>query len=160
MSKILVAYFSASGVTKKVAEELAELEQADLFEIVPETLYTAEDLDWRNKNSRSSVEMNDPNCRPAITGAVENMAGYDTIFLGFPIWWGREPSVVDTFLDAYDLKGKTIVPFCTSGGSGMGSTAERINNLTARACKVLEGKRYGGTVSMKDLKIWMDEIGI
>ena len=160
MSKILVAYFSASGVTKKVAEELAELEKADLFEIVPETLYTAEDLDWRNKSSRSSVEMNDPNCRPAITGTVANMAEYDTIFLGFPIWWGREPSVVDTFLDAYDLKGKTIVPFCTSGGSGMGNTAERINNLTGRASKVLEGKRYGGTVSMADLKIWMDEIGI
>ena len=160
MSKILVAYFSASGVTKKVAEELAELEKADLFEIVPETLYTAEDLDWRNKSSRSSVEMNDPNCRPAITGTVANMAEYDTIFLGFPIWWGREPSVVDTFLDAYDLKGKTIVPFCTSGGSGMGNTAERINNLTGRASKVLEGKRYGGTVSMAGLKIWMDEIGI
>ena len=160
MSKILVAYFSASGVTKKVAEELASLENADLFEIVPEALYTAEDLDWRNKSSRSSVEMNDPNCRPAITGQVANMDEYDTIFLGFPIWWGREPSVVDTFLDAYDLKGKTIVPFCTSGGSGMGNTAERINNLTGRASKVLEGKRYGGTVSMADLKIWMDEIGI
>ena len=160
MSKILVAYFSASGVTKKVAEELAELEQADLFEIVPEKLYTAEDLDWRNKQSRSTLEMNDPNCRPAIVGKVDNMEAYDTIFLGFPIWWGREPSVVDTFLDAYDLKGKTIIPFCTSGGSGMGNTSERINNLTGRSSKVLEGKRYGGTVSMKDLKIWMEDLGM
>ena len=160
MSKILVAYFSASGVTKKVAEELAELEQADLFEIVPEKLYTPEDLDWRNKQSRSTLEMNDPNCRPAIVGKVDNMEAYDTIFLGFPIWWGREPSVVDTFLDAYDLKGKTIIPFCTSGGSGMGNTSERINNLTGRSSKVLEGKRYGGTVSMKDLKIWMEDLGM
>ena len=158
MSKILVAYFSASGVTKKVAEELAQLEEADLFEITPEQLYTAEDLDWRNKESRSSVEMNDPNCRPAIVGKVENMEAYDTIFVGFPIWWGREPSVVDTFLDGYDMSGKTIIPFCTSGGSGMGNTSARLANLTERKAKVLEGKRYGGTVSLEDLKIWMDDL--
>ena len=114
MSKVLVAYFSASGVTKKVAEELAKVEKADLFEIVPETLYTSEDLDWRNQQSRSTVEMKDLNCRPAITGQVENMGQYDVVFVGFPIWWGREPSVVDTFLDAYDFSGKKIVPFCTS----------------------------------------------
>ena len=160
MSKVLVAYFSPMGTTKKVAEELAEIENADLFEIVPEQLYTAEDLDWRDKGSRSTVEMNDPNCRPAIVGKVEGMEEYDTILLGFPIWWGREPSVVDTFLDGYDLKGKTIVPFCTSGGSGMGNTAERLNNLLKREARVLEGKRYGGTVSMKDLKIWMEDLGL
>ena len=160
MSSILVAYFSPTGTTKKVAEELAQLEQADLFEIVPEQPYTAADLDWRDTSSRSTVEMKDPNCRPAMSGSVENMEKYDTILLGFPIWWGREPSVVDTFLDAHDLKGKTIIPFCTSGGSGMGNTSERINNLTGRACKVLEGKRYGGTVSMADLKLWMEDLGM
>lgn len=160
MSKVLVAFFSASGVTKKVAEEIAEIEGADLFEIVPEQPYTEADLDWRDKQSRSTLEMNDPNCRPAITGTVEGIEGYDVVFLGFPIWWGREPSVVDTFLDACDLSGKTIIPFCTSGGSGMGNTAERINNLTGRKCKVLEGKRYGGTVSMADLKLWMDDLGV
>ena len=158
MSKILVAYFSASGVTKEVAKEIAEMEQADLFEIEPEQAYTEADLDWRNKESRSTVEMNDPNCRPAMKGKVEDMGQYDTVFLGFPIWWGREPSIVDTFLDAHDLKGKTIIPFCTSGGSGFGNTAARLNNLLNREAKVMEGKRYGGKVSMADLKIWMDEL--
>lgn len=158
MSDILVVYFSPTGTTKKVAMELAELEQADLFEIIPQEPYTAADLDWRNEKSRSSVEMGDPNARPAIADTVASIDAYDTIFLGFPIWWGREPSIVDTFLDAHDLKGKTIIPFCTSGGSGMGNTATRIDNLTNRECKVLEGKRYGGTVSMEDLKIWMDDL--
>ena len=104
--------------------------------------------------------MKDPNCRPAIVGKVENMDQYDVVFVGFPIWWGREPSVVDTFLDDYELSGKTIIPFCTSGGSGMGNTSERINNLTGRTASVLEGKRYGGTVSMEDLKLWMEDLGI
>lgn len=160
MSKVLVAYFSPTETTKKVAQEIAELEEADLFEIVPEQPYTAADLDWRDTMSRSTVEMNDPNARPAMVGKVENMEAYDTVFIGFPIWWGREPSVVDTFLDAHDLAGKVIIPFCTSGGSGMGNTSERINNLTGRKAKVLEGKRYGGTVSMKDLKIWMEDLGM
>ena len=160
MSEVLVAYFSATGTTKKVAEELAELEPADLFEIVPKQPYTAEDLDWRNETSRSSVEMNDPNARPEMLDTVASMSAYDTIFLGFPIWWGREPSIVDTFLDAHDLKGKTIVPFCTSGGSGMGNTSTRIDNLTGRECKVLEGQRYGGNVSIADLKVWMDNLKI
>ena len=160
MRKTLVAYFSVSGVTRKVAEELAQIEEADLFEIVPETPYTAADLDWRDENSRSTVEMKDPNCRPAITAKVPDMDAYDVLFIGFPIWWGREPSVVDTFLDDYDLTGKTIIPFCTSGGSGLGNTSERIRNLTGRKANVLEGKRYGGTVSMEDLKIWMEDLGL
>ena len=154
MNKILVAYFSASGVTKKVAEELAKVEKADLFEIVPETLYTAADLDWRDQQSRSTLEMKDPNCRPAIVGQVEDMAQYDVVFIGFPIWWGREPSVVDTFLDAYDFSGKKIVPFCTSGGSGFGETAKRIQEIVGAAAAVGEGTRLGGTVSEEDLKTW------
>lgn len=158
MSNILVAFFSPTGTTKKVAQEIAQLEEADLFEIVPVQPYTAEDLDWRDAQSRSSLEMTDPGSRPAMAETVNNIELYDTIFLGFPIWWGREPSIIDTFLDAHDFRGKIIIPFCTSGGSGMGHTSERINNLTRREAKVLEGKRYGGEVSLADLKIWMDNL--
>ena len=159
MSKILVAYFSPTATTKRVAEDLAKYENADLFEIVPEKAYTEADLDWRDASSRSTLEMNDPNCRPEMTGRVDAIDQYDTVFLGFPIWWGREPSIVDTFLVSHDMSGKTIIPFCTSGGSGMGNTTARIQNLVGKDAKVLEGKRYGGRVSMKDLKIWMDELG-
>ncbi len=160
MSKVLVAYFSAGGVTEKVAKELAEVEKADLFEIVPTPRYTAADLDWRNQQSRSTLEMKDPDCRPAISGKVENMDQYDVVFVGFPIWWGREPSVVDTFLDGYDFAGKKIVPFCTSGGSGYGETSKRIQGIVGAAAKVEEGTRLGGTVSEKDLKTWIAGLGL
>lgn len=156
MSKILVAYFSASGVTKNAAQDLAKAEGADLYEIIPEVPYTAADLNWNDKNSRSTKEMNDPGCRPAIANSVENMDQYDTVFIGFPIWWGREPSIVDTFLEAYDFSGKIIIPFCTSGGSGIGFTGDRINDLLGRKAKVSAGKRFGGDVSFKDLKTWAD----
>ena len=160
MNKVLVAYFSASGVTRKVAEELAKVEKADLYEIVPATLYTSEDLDWRNQQSRSSVEMKDLSCRPALTGQVENMGQYDVVFVGFPIWWGREPSVVDTFLDAYDFAGKKIIPFCTSGGSGIGETAKRIQEIVGTAATVEEGTRLGGAISEKDLETWTAGLGL
>ena len=156
MSKKLVAYFSVSGVTAKVAQEIAAVENADCFEIKPETPYTKEDLDWTNKQSRSTLEMSDLNCRPAITGCVENMAQYDVVFVGFPIWWGREPSAVDTFLTAYDFSGKKIIPFCTSGGSDIGKTAERIQCLVGENACVDTGKRLGGEISESDLKIWME----
>ena len=119
MSKILIAYFSASGVTARAAEEMATATGADLYEIVPAQPYTAADLDWRDKGSRSSLEMTDPASRPAIAGSVADMGQYDTVFVGFPIWWGVEPRVVDTFLERYDFAGKTMIPFATSGGSGM-----------------------------------------
>lgn len=154
MSNVLVAYFSASGVTKSVATELAKVSKADMFEITPETPYTAADLDWKDQQSRSTLEMKDPNCRPAITGQVEDMAQYDVVFVGFPIWWGREPSVVDTFLDAYDFTGKKVIPFCTSGGSGIGETAKRIQEIVGTGAAVEEGTRLGGTVSEKDLETW------
>ncbi|MBQ9195677.1 MAG: flavodoxin [Clostridia bacterium] len=156
MSKKLVAYFSVSGVTAKVAQEIAAVEGADCFEITPETPYTAEDLDWRNPASRSTVEMKDLNCRPAVSGCVENMGEYGVVFVGFPIWWGREPSAVDTFLTAYDFSGKKIVPFCTSGGSDIGKTAERIQSLVGENACVDAGKRLGGEVSEEDLKIWTE----
>ena len=154
MSKSLVAYFSASGVTEKAARELAKAESAELFQIRPEVPYTNAELDWTNKQSRSTLEMQDPDCRPAVCSKVEDMAQYDVIFVGFPIWWGREPSVVDTFLTSYDFKGKCIIPFCTSGGSGMSNTAQRIRELTC--ANVDEGKRIGGEVSEEDLKLWAD----
>ena len=158
MSKILVAYFSASGVTERVAKELAKAEGADLFRICPEAPYTQADLDWTNKQSRSTLEMQDLDCRPAVCSVVEDMARYDVIFVGFPIWWGREPSVVDTFLTSYDFKGKWIVPFCTAGSGDIGNTAQRIRELTGAT--VDEGKRLGGTVSAEDLKIWTDGLGL
>ena len=153
MSKILVAYFSASGVTEKVAEELAKAGGADLFEIKPEIPYTEADLDWKDERSRSTLEMKDPDCRPAIVGKVADMARYGTIFLGFPIWWEREPSVVDTFLEGYDFTGKMIVPFCTSGGSELCGAPKRIAEL-APGARIGKGRRLGGTVSEEDLKIW------
>ena len=156
MKKTLVAYFSASGVTAKLASELASAENADLFEIAPEKRYTSADLDWRNKSSRSTIEMSDPECRPAIAGKVEDMSGYDVVFVGFPIWWGREPSVVDTFLAGYDFKGKKIVPFCTSGGSGIGKTGERSRSIVGEGVDVDEGRRIGGEISEADLKLWME----
>lgn len=160
MSNVLVAYFSVSGVTKKIAEELAQIQKADLFEIKPETPYTAADLDWTNQQSRSTLEMKDPSCRPAVVGEVEDMARYGVVFIGFPIWWEREPSVVDTFLDAYDFSGKRIVPFCTSGGSGIGETAKRIRSIVGDAASVADGMRLGGTVSLEDLKTWTAGLGL
>ena len=160
MNKTLVVCFSASGVTKGVAQMLAETEGADFFEIVPEVLYTAEDLDWRNEKSRSTVEMKDPACRPAIKGTVENMDQYHTVFIGFPIWWGREPSVVDTFLESYDFSGKVIIPFCTSGGSPIGFTGDRMKQIAKGNPTVVNGNRLGGSVSREDLKLWADGLDI
>ena len=140
-NKALVAYFSATGTTKGVAERLAGAIGADLFEIVPETPYTEADLDWRNKQSRSSVEMADRASRPAVAGAVTNLADYATVFVGFPIWWYREPSIVDTFVEsnAAALAGKTVVPFATSGGSGMcGSPFSAAANTSRESLEIPE----------------------
>ena len=122
--KTLVAYFSASGTTEGVAKKVAEAAGADLFEIKPEVPYTNADLNWMDKKSRSTLEMNDPACRPAIASQVERMEQYDTVFVGFPVWWYVEPRIVDTFLESYDFTGKTMIPFATSGGSGI-SKAEK-----------------------------------
>ena len=160
MSKRLVVYFSASGVTTRVAGKLADVCNRDLYEITPAEPYTRADLDWTNKKSRSSVEMADPQCRPRISGCVENMAEYEAVFVGFPIWWGREPSVVDTFLDQYDFSGKKIIPFCTSGGSGIGKTAQRISSIVGEKVSVDEGKRLSAIVTEKKLKSWVEELGL
>jgi flavodoxin len=153
MSKVLVAYFSAGGSTAKVASNLASAISADLFEIRPAIPYTSADLNWNNKNSRSSVEMNDRNCRPAIADKVENMDQYDVVFVGFPIWWYREPSIIDTFMEAYDFSGKTVVPFATSGGSGLGNSSKNMQAL-AKGAKVVEGKRFNVRASQDELKNW------
>ena len=153
MSKKLVAYFSASGVTAKVAEKLAKAANADLFEIKPEVPYTRADLSWMNSNSRSSVEMNDRNCRPAIAESVSNMDDYDIVFVGFPVWWYREPSIIDTFMEAYDFTGKTVVPFCTSGSSGIGDSGANMQAL-APGAKVGIGERFKSRVSEEELAAW------
>ena len=151
--KVLVAYFSASGVTAKVADRLSKAIGADLFEIKPAQPYTSEDLDWTNKKSRSSVEMDDRNSRPQIANKVADMSKYDVIFVGFPIWWYREPSIIDTFMESYDFSGKQVVPFATSGGSGMGDSGSIMQKLAPKA-KVDSGKRFSSGVSEKDLKVW------
>ena len=157
----LVAYFSAtgaSGTTARVATNLAQAIGADLFEIAPEVPYTEADLDWHDAASRSSVEMKDESCRPAIAGTVENMASYDTVFVGFPIWWYVEPRIIDTFLEAYDFAGKTVVPFATSGGSDLGKAPERMEGI-ATGAKVLAGKMLNGNPSIDELRTWAEGIG-
>ena len=138
MTKALVAYFSASGTTMDVASRLARVTNSDLFAIVPANPYTSADLNWRDKQSRSTREAADPSCRPAITSRVEHIEDYDTIFLGFPIWWYVAPAIVNTFLESYDLTGKTIVLFATSGGSGMGKTAS-VLRASAPGAKIVDG---------------------
>lgn len=156
MSKTLVAYFSASGVTAKLADTLAEAIGADLYEIRPEEPYTNADLDWTNKKSRSSREMEDKSFRPAIAGRVENMDQYDRIFVGFPIWWYVAPTIINTFLEQYDLTGKTVIPFATSGMSGMGNTNAELRD-SSKGADLKEGKRFGTGVKVLELKSWAEE---
>ena len=133
MNKKLVAYFSASGVTKSTATHLAKAIGADLFEIKPKIPYTSADLDWMNPKSRSSVEMRNPDSRPEIAETLPNMQDYDTVFIGFPIWWYVAPTIINTFLESYDFSGKTLVPFATSGGSGMGKTVDVLKKVCPSA---------------------------
>ena len=156
MSKVLVSFFSASGVTAKVAKELTNAIGADLHEIEPEVLYTEADLDWRNSESRSSVEMKDRASRPSIRKTLKDASSYDTIFVGFPIWWYREPSVIDTFLETYDFSGKTIIPFATSGSSQMGESSDSMRSV-APSADIREGKRFPSDASASDLKSWAEQ---
>ena len=156
MSKVLVAYFSASGVTKRVAENLAKSIGADLYEIAPKTPYTKADLDWNDKKSRSTVEMNDRSARPEIAASVSDMTAYSTVFIGFPIWWYREPSIIDTFMESYDFNGATVVPFATSGGSGLGDSAKNMQALAPTA-KVADGRRFSGGTDGQALKEWAQQ---
>ena len=147
MNKVLTAYFSASGVTARVAREISEAVGADLYEIAPKEPYTESDLDWRDENSRSSVEMKDPACRPEIAVPVKDMDTYDTVFLGFPIWWYVEPRIVDTFLESYDFSGKKVIPFATSGGSGIENVEKHLRDeypsISFLKGRLLNGKGAG-----------------
>ena len=151
MSKILVAYFSASGVTKNVAEKIAHIVKGDLFEIEPKDKYTDEDLNWHNKQSRSSVEMKDKSSRPEIKENNLDISSYDTILIGFPIWWGVAPRVVNTFIESNNFEGKTLIPFCTSGGTGMGYEENDLKK-TYPNYNWKEGKRLTGMENDEDLK--------
>lgn len=153
MIKTLVTYFSASGVTASVAARLASGIGAELCEIVPETPYSDADLNWMDKNARSTIEMKDENARPPMRDKAIPVADYEIVFVGFPIWWYREPSIIDTFLEAYDFSGKTIVPFATSGGSGLGKAPNRMAELSK--AKVLQGRVFPPKVSERELKDWV-----
>ena len=159
MKKALVAYFSASGVTEQVAERLASAAHADCFRIQPKIAYTKADLDWTNKSSRSSVEMSDPVSRPEIVNEKIDVSSYDTIFIGFPIWWYVAPTIINTFLESYDLTGKTIIPFATSGSSGMGKTNEKLLPSCGGA-KLLDGKVFKSNVSKAEMNQWVQSLGI
>lgn len=157
--KTLVAYFSASGITAKLAENLAESIGADIHAIIPAVPYTDADLDWRDKNSRSTIEMQDPNSRPAIAALRDNMDEYDTIFVGFPIWWYKAPTIINTFLESYDMNNKTIVVFATSGSSGMGETVEKLQPSCPGA-KLVEGKILNPHASNTELAAWVRSLGL
>lgn len=157
--KILVAYFSASGVTAKAAWKLSEAIGADLHEIKPEVPYSSADLNWMDKKSRSSVEMNAPSSRPTIAEKLADMEKYDVVFVGFPIWWYVAPTIINTFLESYDFSGKTIIPFATSGGSGMGKTNEKLGPSCPGAT-LLQGKLLNGNLSEDSLKNWVKNLSL
>ncbi len=153
MNRILVAYFSASGVTKDIAQKLASAVGADLFEIVPERPYTKADLNWLDKRSRSTVEMKDRSCRPAIAFSVDDMDSYSTVFLGFPVWWFREPSIIDTFMESYNFDGVKVIPFCTSGGSKIGDTYKNLQAF-AHGADVAQGERIPMRATVDEIRAW------
>ncbi len=158
-AKTLVAYFSCTGTTQGVAQTIAEALGADLFEIIPAEPYSDEDLNYHDDNSRSTREQNDPSVRPEIASRIEDLNQYDVIFVGFPIWWGEEPRILDTFTEQYDFSGKTMIPFCTSGGSGIGSSGDNMAALTDGATW-LDGKRFSSGVSVDEILAWAGELGV
>lgn len=158
-TKTLVVYFSCTGTTKSLAEYAAEILEADLYEIVPEDPYTEDDLAYYT-NGRADQEQNDPNVRPGISGSVENMDEYDTIILGYPIWHSQAPRIISTFLESYDFSGKTIVPFCTSHSSGIGSSASNLHSLCSESTLWLDGERFAGGTSRDEIEEWLNGINI
>lgn len=156
-TNVLVAYFSATGNTENIARHIQTILDADLYEIVPEEPYTEEDLNYSDDNCRANREQNDPNARPAITGTLEHPDDYDVLFLGYPIWWGQSPKIIYTFLERYDFDGVTIIPFCTSGSSSIGSSAENLHALVPDA-NWLAGQRFDGGASQKEVAAWVEEL--
>ncbi|MBR0167679.1 MAG: NAD(P)H-dependent oxidoreductase [Synergistaceae bacterium] len=159
MSRILVAYFSASGVTGSVAKKLAEAIGADIYEIKPAVKYTSADLNWQDSNSRSSIEMKDKTSRPEIADKNADISGHDVIFLGFPIWWYIAPTIINTFLEAYDFSGKKIILFATSGGSGFGKAVDGLKS-SAPGASIQEGRLFRSSVSVNDLKKWAESLNL
>ena len=155
MSKVLVAYFSAGNRTANAAKQVADILQADIFEIKPAVPYTSADLDWRDSKSRSSIEMQDKSSRPEIAEKLENMSDYDVIVLGFPIWWYVAPAIVNTFLEQYDMSGKKIVLFATSGSSGLGETAAALKVSVDPSCTIVDGGMLNNGVSEAEVKSWV-----
>ena len=160
MKKALVAYFSCSGVTAELAKELAAAVKGDIFEIKPEVPYTTADLNWNDKNSRSSLEMKDKSSRPAIASKAANIDEYDTVFVGFPIWWYVAPTIINTFLESYDFSGKTVIPFATSGGSGVGDTDKYLHPSCSDRTVWRPAKRFSGSTRSGELKKWVDSLGL
>ncbi|HIS40124.1 MAG TPA: flavodoxin [Candidatus Aphodovivens avistercoris] len=157
MTPTLVAYFSATGTTARAARAISDAIGADLYEIAPAEPYMSADLNWNDRASRSSREMDDESCRPAIAGTVSNMDAYDTVFVGFPVWWYVEPRIIDTFLESYDFSGKTVVPFATSGGSGLGRAPQRMQQIAAGST-VTGGKLLNGRQSADALRAWAESL--
>lgn len=158
-AKTLVAYFSATNTTKEIAEKIAKAVSGNLYEIIPQDPYTSADLNYNNSKSRSSVEMNDPDIRPAILGSVDNMEQYDIVFIGYPIWWGDAPRIVSTFAESYDFSGKTVVPFCTSSSSGVGSSASNLKRQSGSG-NWLDGTRLKSNSSDSDISGWINGLGL
>lgn len=154
--KTLVAYFSCTGNTRQLAKTLAEVVNGDLYEIKPEVAYTKADLDWTNDKSRSSVEMKDKSSRPAVSGKVADMSDYEVVFVGFPIWWYIAPTIINTFLESYDFSGKTVIPFCTSGGSGAGQTDKFLKSSCSDKTDWRPAKRFPVGTGKEVLKAWVD----
>lgn len=158
-TKILVAYFSCTGTTEKVAEKIADKTNGTLYKIVPQTPYTSEDLNYSNPNSRTSIEQNDEDFRTEIAGKIENFEDFDVIFIGYPIWWGKAPKIIYTFLEEYNFSGKTVIPFCTSGSSGIDSSIPPLKAITPNAT-FLNGKRFSPQVSDEDIAKWINDLNI
>jgi flavodoxin len=158
--KTLVAYFSCSGVTEKLAKSLASAVGGDLYKIEPAVAYSTADLNWQDDKARSTVEMKDKKSRPAIKGAVENMADYQVVFVGFPIWWYIAPTIINTFLESYDFSGKTVIPFATSGGSGVGETDKWLRLSCSQQTKWRPAKRLAGSADVAALKKWVAELNL
>ena len=156
-SPILIAYFSATGTTKAVAEKLAQALEADLYEIVPEEIYTDADLNWNDRKSRTSLETDDPDCRPAIAGELPDLTGYDTVYIGYPIWWGDVPRIVSNFVESVDLTDKTMAVFFTSGGSGLGNSMKHLEEQ-AGAGLWLEGRRFTPSTTVEELAEWAESL--
>jgi len=158
-TKVLVAYFSATNTTEGVAEKIAAGVNGELYEITPAEPYTSADLNYHDDNSRTTIEMNDPSARPAISGSVADMAQYDVVFLGYPIWWGEAPRIMSTFIESYDFSGKTLVAFCTSGGSGFGGSDSALKSAASSA-SWLEGRRFSGSASQSEIDEWVNGLGL